>query len=101
MTQVWQYYRVPFKFMLSDKTLFAPSVWLQVREIGLAEDAPPAPVPMPPDDPLLPKSEGFLIRSMRITGEQPRTRDAGPGGAAGSHPDIVAARAAGPLTPTG
>ena len=77
MSAAWQYYRAPFKFMLSDKTLFAPSVWLQVREIGLAEDAPPAPVPMPPDDPLLPNSEGFLIRSMRITGEQPRTRNAG------------------------
>jgi hypothetical protein len=74
MTAAWQYYPVPFKFMLSDKTLFAPTLWLQVREMGLSEEARPAAAPMPPDDPLRPGSEGFLVRSLRIAAAQPSVR---------------------------
>lgn len=77
MNDVWQFRRVPFKFMLSDKTIFAPTVWLQVREIGLADDASPTVAPTPPTDPLEPRSQGFLIRSMRVAGEQAPLRKVG------------------------
>ena len=77
MTDPWQFRSVPLKFMLSDKTIFAPSIRLQVREIGLSEEAAPTAAPTPPSDPLAPGSEGFLIRSLRVSAEQPPVRKAG------------------------
>ena len=62
---------VPIKLQLGEKTLFAPELRLQVREIGLDDETPPVAVPMPPVAALQPGNQGFLIRSLRVAGEQP------------------------------
>ena len=43
---------VPIKLQLGEKTLFAPELRLQVREIGLDDETPPVAVPMPPVPPV-------------------------------------------------
>jgi CelD/BcsL family acetyltransferase involved in cellulose biosynthesis len=70
----WQYRQVPIKFQLSDKTLFACNLWLQVREIGLSEEAPPVTEPVLPIDLLEPESQGFLIHSLPVAVTQPKIR---------------------------
>ncbi len=74
MNQNWHYHQVPIKLQLGDKTLLASKLWLQVREVGLDDDTPPVTEPMPPTDPLQADSQGFLIRSLRISGKQPVLR---------------------------
>lgn len=68
---------MPLKIQLGDKTLFAPKLWLQVREVGLADEDPPVGEPMPPADTLQADSQGFLIRSLRVAGKQPVLRRQG------------------------
>jgi CelD/BcsL family acetyltransferase involved in cellulose biosynthesis len=65
---------VPIKIRLGDRTLLAPKLWLQVREVSLDDDAPPVAEPEPPNDVLLPHCEGFLIRSLSVVGWQPVLR---------------------------
>ncbi|SEK30501.1 GNAT family N-acetyltransferase [Nitrosovibrio tenuis] len=71
MSQAWQYQKVPVKLQLGDTALLAPELWLQVREVGLDDDDLPVSELIPPADPLQLGSQGFLIRSLRITGKQP------------------------------
>ncbi len=71
MSPTWQYQKVPIKLQLGDTTLFAPDLWLQVREVGLDGEDLPVSQLLPPADPLQPGSQGFLIRSLRITNKQP------------------------------
>lgn len=71
MSHTWQYQKVPIKLQLADTTLFASSLWLQVREVGLDNEDPAVSELIPPADPRQAGSQGFLIRSLRITGEQP------------------------------
>ncbi|MEO6432330.1 MAG: hypothetical protein ABIO50_11355 [Nitrosospira sp.] len=70
MNRKWHYHKVPIKLQLGDKTLLAPELWLQVREVGIDDETPPVVEPIPPADPLQVNSQGFLIRSLRIIGEQ-------------------------------
>jgi hypothetical protein len=77
LTTRWIYRQVPIKFQLSDKTLFAPTIGLQVSEIGLIEEMPPVADPMPPADQLEIGSEGFLIRSLPVTKVLPRFQKCG------------------------
>ena len=66
----WQYRPVPFKFQLSDWTLFSVALPLQVR----AErpfDAAPLDARKIPADELEEGSQGFLIRGMPIAAELP------------------------------
>jgi len=71
VNQPWRVSEVPIKLQLGEKTLFAPELRLQVREIGLDDETLPVAEPMPPEDPLSPGNQGFLIRSLRVAGEQP------------------------------
>ncbi|OGB33426.1 MAG: GNAT family N-acetyltransferase [Burkholderiales bacterium RIFCSPLOWO2_12_FULL_61_40] len=67
----WQFRPVPFKFQLSDWTLFSASVVLQVRaENALDETRPTAP-PSPADAELMEGSQGFLIRGQPIAQRLP------------------------------
>lgn len=78
MTLMWHYQQVPIKIQLGEKTLFAPKLWLQVREIGLDDESPPVLEPLPPADILQgTNSQGFLIRSLRVSGVQPVLRKFG------------------------
>jgi len=70
----WQYRQVSIEFQLSDKTLFAPKIWLQTREVGLIEETAPVAEPTLPTDPLEPGSQGYLIRSLPVTARQPTLR---------------------------
>ncbi|SEN98858.1 Acetyltransferase (GNAT) domain-containing protein [Nitrosospira multiformis] len=71
MSHTWQYQKVPIKLQLADTTLFTSSLWLQVREVGLDNEDLPVSELIPPADALQADSQGFLIRPLRITGEQP------------------------------
>lgn len=67
----WQLRPVPFKFQLSDWTLFNVSLPLQVRAVPLIESAPVVTEPAPPVDELMLGSQGFLIRGQPIASELP------------------------------
>jgi CelD/BcsL family acetyltransferase involved in cellulose biosynthesis len=71
LNQSWHVSKVPIKLQIGEKTLLAPELRLQVREIGLDDETLPVAEPMPPEVPLPPGDQGFLIRSMRVAGEQP------------------------------
>ncbi|HKX52507.1 MAG TPA: GNAT family N-acetyltransferase [Nitrosospira sp.] len=77
MNQIWHCQQVPIKIQLGDKTLLAPKLWLQVREAGLDDEAPPVAEPTAPADPLQVGSQGFLLRSLRIARPQPVLRRQG------------------------
>lgn len=67
----WQYRLVPFKFQLSDWTLFSLSLNMQVREEKLLVDTPPVDAPSLPIDELMENSQGFLIRGLPVVTELP------------------------------
>lgn len=67
----WQFRPVPFKFQLSDWTLFSVSIPLQVRSEQLINQTPPVEEPKPPIDELMDGSQGFLIRGLPIAGMLP------------------------------
>jgi hypothetical protein len=71
---MWNCQQVPIRIQLGDKTLFSPQLWLQVREAGLDDESPAISELIPPTDTLQSNSQGFLIRSLRITGAQPILR---------------------------
>jgi CelD/BcsL family acetyltransferase involved in cellulose biosynthesis len=65
----WTLRPVPFKFQLSDLTLFSLSVPLQVRTGTLASDVTPTALPTPPVDELMPASRGFAVRGLPLHAE--------------------------------
>ena len=67
----WQRRSVPFKFQLSDWTLFSVSIPLQVRSERLVDQTPPVEEPRPPIDECMEGSQGFLIRGLPIGRELP------------------------------
>ena len=67
----WQGRPVPFKFQLSDWTLFSVSLRLQVRAERLIDKTPPVEAPRPPTDELMEGSQGFLIRGLPVAAELP------------------------------
>lgn len=77
LNETWHYQQVPLKIQLGDKILWAPRLWLQVREAGLDDEVPPVAEPIPPANPLQVDSQGFLIRSLRVIGKQPTLRRQG------------------------
>lgn len=74
MSGDWTYRKVTIKFQLGDKTLFAPKLRLQTREVGLSGNVIPTAQPLPPGQALQAGSQGFLIRSLPVTAHQPRLR---------------------------
>lgn len=73
----WQLRRVPFKFQLSDWSLFSVSIPLQMRAVRLIDQTQPAMAPEPPTDKLIPGSEGFVIRGFPIAAPLPVVSRAG------------------------
>lgn len=73
----WQCRPVPFKFQLSDWTLFSLSIPLQVRAATLLDETPVVDAPALPADEMVQGSQGFLIRSQPISGELPAIRQTG------------------------
>lgn len=74
----WHYHKVPITILLGNIPLYTYKVWLQVREIGLEDNAPPMKNPIPPPVPLHGNSQGFLVRSVQVEEQQPilqRTQD--------------------------
>ena len=63
----WQYRPVPFKFQLSDWTLFSMSLRLQVRAASLFNETQPVEALTPPTAELIKGSQGFLIRGLPTT----------------------------------
>jgi CelD/BcsL family acetyltransferase involved in cellulose biosynthesis len=74
----WQAREVPFKFQLSDWTLFHASIRLQPRSIGLAEAGNAEAVALPGEDQLLPGSQGFALRRLPVDEALPRLARSGP-----------------------
>lgn len=74
----WQVRNVPFKFQLSDWTLFSLTVPLQSRQVTLAEVGVPHVQPVPPAAPAVPTDalaedcEGFVVHSMPLAAGQPK-----------------------------
>jgi CelD/BcsL family acetyltransferase involved in cellulose biosynthesis len=73
----WQQRAVPFKFQLSDWTLFSVSLPLHVRAEKLVDQTAPVAIPQPPADVLTEDSQGFLIRGLPIAAELPRISHVG------------------------
>lgn len=67
----WEGRLVPFKFQLSDLTLFSVSLRLEVRAERLTDQTQPVDEPAPPGDELAERSQGFAIRGLPIAAELP------------------------------
>ena len=61
---LWELRKVPFKYQLSDWTLFSIALPLQCRSATLL--GAPVPASQPPDTERQPESEGFMIRALPI-----------------------------------
>ncbi|NML60318.1 GNAT family N-acetyltransferase [Massilia sp. RP-1-19] len=66
---VWERRDVPFKFQLSDMTLFSVRIPLQVRSERLVADTPPTHELRVPADALLAGSQGYVVRGLPVEGE--------------------------------
>lgn len=73
----WELRPVAFKFQMSDRTLFTLALPLQVRSIGLLDQAVAQDSVQPPDEALHRDSQGFLIRGLPLSGPQPATQRVG------------------------
>lgn len=67
----WQFRSVPFKFQISDWTLFSVPIPLQVRSERGLDQMRPVDEPVPPAEELMEGSQGFLIRGLPIARELP------------------------------
>lgn len=68
----WQFREVPFKFQLSDWTLFCITRPLQVRSEPVLNGTAPVENPMPASDMLEARSEGFSVHALPVAGALPR-----------------------------
>jgi hypothetical protein len=68
----WQLRRVPLKFGVGDRVLFAHHLRLQVRSMGLGEVAKALESPQPPDAALMPGCQGYFVRALPVACELPR-----------------------------
>lgn len=68
----WQARRVPLKFGVGDRTLFAHELPLQVRSMQLGDLESGIESPMAPDEPLLPGCKGYYVRALPVAGALPR-----------------------------
>jgi len=74
----WQTRDVPFKFQLSDWTLFQASIRMQLRSVELTEADDPAHIAIPGEDHLIQGSQGFALRRQPLEGVLPRLARSGP-----------------------
>lgn len=75
---LWQARDVPFKFQLSDWTLFQASIPLQLHSIKLADAENPQALFLPGEDQLVPGSQGFALRRLPVVETLPRLARCGP-----------------------
>lgn len=73
----WTYQEVPFKYQLSDWTLFSIGCPMQVRATKLSDRPPPAEHLVAPTDALVKNSQGFAIRALPVAAEQPKLGTSG------------------------
>ena len=74
---LWELRKVPFKYQLSDWTLFSIALPLQCRSATLL--GAPVPASQPPDTERQPESEGFMIRALPIEERLPPLTRTGSG----------------------
>jgi len=74
----WQVRDVPFKFQLSDLTLFQASILLQLRSIELVDAANPQAIAIPGEHHLTQDSQGFALRRQPLDETLPRLARSGP-----------------------
>ena len=74
---MWESKQVPFKFQLSDWTLFSVACQMQVRAVKLTDNTPAAQRLTPPTDSLSSDSQGFFIHALRIATKQPMVSTCG------------------------
>lgn len=67
----WQFRPVPFKFQLSDLTLFSISMLMQTRSEQFSDEIRALECPAVPVERLNQTSQGFMIRALPVTGELP------------------------------
>lgn len=67
----WQLIQVPFKYQLSDRTLFSTRLPLQCRSVGLGDELPAASSPAAPAPSPTAATEGYLTRALPVQGDQP------------------------------
>lgn len=67
----WDCRPVPFKFQLSDWTLFSIPLRLQVRAERLVDETPPVAVPPLPTEPIVEGGQGYLTRGLPVAAELP------------------------------
>lgn len=67
----WQFREVPFKFQLSDWTLFSVTRSLQVRSQAMFDGFSPVHDPMPASDALETGSQGFSVRALPVAATLP------------------------------
>lgn len=65
----WELREIPFKYQLSDLTLFSVSLPMQCRTVSLLDESPPRGLPGPPIDELMAGSQGFIIRALPVSEE--------------------------------
>lgn len=74
----WETRDVPFKFQLSDWTLFQASIRMQLRSIELADAANPDAIAIPGEIHLAQDSQGFALRRQPLDETLPRLARSGP-----------------------
>jgi len=74
----WEVRDVPFKFQLSDWTLFQASIRLQLRTVELTEAGDPEAIVPPGEDQLVAGSHGFALRRLPVDEALPRLARSGP-----------------------
>lgn len=73
----WSYQDVPFKYQLSDWTLFSLRRRMQVRAIKLSDKATPTLQLVAPSEALVAKSQGFVLRALPVAKAQPKLGTSG------------------------
>ncbi|ABA59359.1 conserved hypothetical protein [Nitrosococcus oceani ATCC 19707] len=68
----WKLRQVPFKYQLSDRTLWSASLPLQCRSVDLFDESLPQLPLEPPADELVEGSQGFSVRALPVGTELPR-----------------------------
>lgn len=68
----WQVRRVPLKFGIGDRILFAHHLRLQVSAVALGEGGDPVADPAAPQDELAANCVGFYLRALPVSAEVPR-----------------------------
>ena len=66
MKNSWSAYPVPFKFQVSDRSIFSVTVSLDMRNGFSLDDLSARPDPSPPVETPGPESSGFMIRSLPV-----------------------------------